>query len=168
MYSLSMEIMSFFSFQIRWVQWNPYFTYLLTRPSSLWYCHYPQYSMQRNYWELRNLQEIHGHSSSSISAPIYVILTCCSISPYFVPCLSRSCQWHWFFFLVFNSEINHIKGLIPSLNLIGYSLLENWWVKKLYQLCCLAHRGLREFLVSPKSIWSGTQVLEIFLATSVT
>lgn len=29
------------------------------------------------------------------------------------------------FFLVFNSEINHIKGLIPSLNLIGYSLLEN-------------------------------------------
>lgn len=30
-----------------------------------------------------------------------------------------------FFFLVFNSEINHIKGLIPSLNLIGYSLLEN-------------------------------------------
>lgn len=37
-YSLSMEIMSFSSFQIRWVQWNPYFTYLLTRLSSLWYC----------------------------------------------------------------------------------------------------------------------------------
>lgn len=40
MYSLSVEIMSFFSFQIRWVQRNPYFTYLLTRLSSLWYCNF--------------------------------------------------------------------------------------------------------------------------------
>lgn len=38
MYSLSMEIMSLF--QIRWVQWNPYFAYLLTRLSSLWYCNF--------------------------------------------------------------------------------------------------------------------------------
>lgn len=28
-------------------------------------------------------------------------------------------------FFFFNSEINHIKGLMPSLNPTGYSLLEN-------------------------------------------
>lgn len=28
-------------------------------------------------------------------------------------------------FFFFNSERNHIKGLMPSLNPIGYSLLEN-------------------------------------------
>lgn len=168
MYSLSMEIMSFFSFQIRWVQWNPYFTYLLTRLSSPWYCNYPQYSVQRNYTEnsqafRRYMWSLFFKQYCSYLCYSYMLL----YQPLFcgLPFQKLSVALIFWFF---NSEINHVKGLMPSSNLIGYSLLENWWVNKWYQLCCLAHRGLREFLVSPKSIWSGTQVLEIFLATSVT
>lgn len=161
-YSLSMEIMSFSSFQIRWVQWNPYFTYLLTRLSSLWYCNYPHYCMQRNYKE--NSQTFRRRYVWSLFFKLISVFL--HVAPPALICWpSFPCTVDGIDFVFPSSEINHINDLMPCSNPFGYPLLENWWVKWLQ---CLACGGLREFLASPKSIWSGTQVLEIFLATSVT
>lgn len=99
MYSLSMEIMSFFSFQIRWVQWNPYFTYLLTRLSSLWYCNYPHYFMQRNYKE--NSQTFRRYMWSLFFKHYcsYLYSSCMLLhQPLFTGFPSIHCWWHWFFF----------------------------------------------------------------------